>query len=185
MAKAEIPELVAAAQIIEEEQRKLESLASSLQRTKLQTEKTISRAARELQEALDQQQQLAKSLQLLGLAMVRMQERQQAAVTVLSARAEDIQARRTRLSELMMRYASLGTKAAELLQVLSESIETADRKAAVQSAQAHLATIVEEATTLAKIGRDEDFTELAHEADVLKQKFNAIKNQLGGKANGA
>ncbi len=179
------PSLVDAAQTIEDEQRKLESLASALQRTKLQSEKSIAKAARELQEALEQQEQLAKSLQGLGLAMARMQERQQAAVALLGARAEDIQTRRARLSELMLRYAALGAKAAELLQLLSQSLETADRKKAVEDAKTHLAEIVEEAASLAKIGRAEDFTELAHEADVLKQKFHAIKNQLGTKpANG-
>ena len=72
MPKGDVPELVAAAQTIENDQKRLEELARALQKTKLQTEKNINRAARELQEALGQQESLAVSLQALGQAMVRM-----------------------------------------------------------------------------------------------------------------
>ncbi|HEY1956003.1 MAG TPA: hypothetical protein VGH28_10320 [Polyangiaceae bacterium] len=178
MAK-DLAELVAAAQAIENDQRRLEELAEGLGKTKLQSEKTISRAARELQGALEQQEQLAKSLRVLGEAMMHMQERQQGAVEKLGARAVEIQTRRSRLSELMLRYAALGTKAAELLESMSTSLEAEDKAAAVSGADAKLVAIVEEAATLAKEARDEDFTELAHEADVLKQKFHGVRMQLG------
>ncbi len=172
-------ELVVAAQTIENDQRRLEDLAYALEKTKLQSEKTINRAGRELQEALEQQEQLAVSLRALGQAMAKMQERQQAAVAALRTRAEQIQARRARLAELMMRYAALGAKAAELLQTVSATLESADKQAAITIAQDHLSPVIEEATALSKTAREEDFTEIAHEADVLKQKFQAIKNQLG------
>lgn len=179
MPKAETPELVAAAQAIEDDQRRLEDLAVSLVRTKLQSEKTIGRAARELQEALEQQEQLAGSLRVLGEAMVHMQERQHAAVAKLGERAVEIQTRRQRLSELMLRYAALGSRAAELLETMSSSLDAEDRAAAVTSADEKLGAVVGEAASLAKDARDEDFTELAHEADVLKQKFQAVRTQLG------
>ncbi len=175
----ETAELVLAAQTIENDQRRLEDLAYALEKTKLQSEKTINRAGRELQEALQQQEQLAVSLRALGQAMANMQERQQAAVTALRSRAEQIQARRARLAELMMGYAALGAKAAELLQTISATLDAADKETAVATAQEHIAPVIEEAASLAKTARDEDFTEMAYEADVLKQKFQAIKNQLG------
>lgn len=175
----ETSELVLAAQTIESEQRRLEDLAQSVQKTKLQSEKTINRAARELQEALEQQEQLANSLRALGEAMVNMQARQQAAVSSLSERAVEIQSRRQRLSQLMLAYAALGSKAAELLQTMSASLELADRAGAVADAEKSLSAVVEEAAALSRTARDEDFTEIAHEADVLKQKFHAVKLQLG------
>ncbi len=171
-------ELVIAAQTIENDQRRLEDLAYALDKTKLQSEKTIARAGRELQEALQQQEQLAVSLRGLGQAMANMQERQQAAVAALRKRAEQIQARRGQLAEFMTRYAALGAKAAELLQTISSTLEAADQKAAIAIAHERLTPVIEEATSLAKSAREEDFTEVAHEADVLKQKFHAIKNQL-------
>ncbi len=179
MPKSDIPELVAAAQTIENDQRRLEELADGLGKTKLQSEKTIGRAARELQSALEQQEQLALSLRALGEAMGRMQERQQSAVAKLGARAVEIQTRRTRLSELMLRYAALGSRAAELLESMSTSLEAEDKSAAVSGADAKLVVVVDEASALAKDAREEDFTELAHEADVLKQKFHAVRVQLG------
>jgi len=175
------PELVAAAETIETEQQRLEELADALAKTKLQTEKTISRAARDLQAALEQQETLANSLRGLGEAMLRMQERQQAAVAKLGARANEIQLRRTRLSELMLAYAALGAKAAELVETMSTSLEAADKATAIAEADGKLVAIVAEAAGLAKTARDEDFTELAREADVLKQKFDGVRVQLGTK----
>ena len=174
-----VPELVAAAQTIEEDQKRLEDLAHALHKTKLQNEKHIARAQRELTEALEQQDALATSLRALGAAMANMQERQQAAVTALAARAQEIQARQARLGELMLRYAALGAKTAELLQGISDSLEATDRIAALGKANGLLEPIVEEATALAKTAREEDFTDVAHEADVLKQKLQQIRVQLG------
>lgn len=174
-------ELIIAAQLIEQDQRRLEDLAYGLEKTKLQSEKNISRAQRELQEALAQQEQLANSLRTLGAAMSKMQERQLAAVSALSTRAQEIQTRRGRLSELMLRYAALGSKAAELLQTVSTTLEANDKAAAVATAQEHITPIIEEAVALAKTAREEDFVDVAHEADVLKQKFQQIKNQFAGK----
>ena len=54
-----------------------------------------------------------------------------------------------------------------------------DKSAAVSGADAKLVVVVDEASALAKEAREEDFTELAHEADVLKQKFHAVRVQLG------
>jgi chromosome segregation ATPase len=178
MAKADTPELVAAAQTIENHQKRLEELARALQKTKLQTEKNISRAARELQDALGQQEVLAVSLRALGEAMLHMQERQQAAVNILSERAGEIQTRRTRLSELMIRYASLGSKAAELLEAMSARVGQPTQGEAVAQATKRLDAIIEEATSLSRDAREEDFTEIAHEADVLKQKFQSIRTRL-------
>jgi chromosome segregation ATPase len=181
MPKGDVPELGAAAQTIENDQKRLEELARALQKTKLQTEKNINRAARELQEALGQQESLAVSLRALGQAMVRMQERQQAAVNALSERATEIQTRRMRLSEHMIRYATLGSKAAELLEAMSAALGQPTQSQAVAEANAKLDAVVEEAAALSREARDEDFTEVAHEADVLKQKFQAIRTQLGSR----
>lgn len=177
MAK-DTPELVAAAEAIEAEQQRLEELAADLHKTKLHSEKAIGRAARDLQAALEQQEKLAQSLRALGEVMVRMQDRQQAAVTKLGERAVELQARRERLSELMLAYAALGSKAAELLTTMSSSLEGSGKQAAVTAADAKLAAIVADATALATTARGEDFPELARESDVLKQKFDAVRAQL-------
>ena len=174
----ETSELVIAAQKIEADQQRLEDLAYGLEKTKLQSEKHIGRAARELQDALAQQEQLAVSLRELGAAMAKMQERQLAAVTAMSSRAQEIQTRRLRLSELMTEYATLGQKAGQLLETIAGTLDAADKGAAVDVAHKALTPIVEEAATLAKTAREEDFVDVAHEADVLKQKFQNIKNQL-------
>ena len=49
----------------------------------------------------------------------------------------------------------------------------------MSAADEKLQGIVAEATALSKDAREEDFTEVAHEADVLKQKFHAVRTQLG------
>src|SRR5262249_30372261 len=99
MAKGEkdVPELVRAAEALEGELVRLETLSRSVRKIHLDSEKSISRAAKELNEALTLPDRLAAGLRGLAAAMERMQARQQAALEPLAARATDIQQRIQRL----------------------------------------------------------------------------------------
>ena len=83
----DVPEIIAAAEAIERDLQRLEDLSRSVRKMRLNSEKSIARAGRALQEALQQQEQLAGGLRVLGEAMVHMQERQQAAIQGLATRA--------------------------------------------------------------------------------------------------
>src|ERR1051326_3333023 len=94
-------ELVAAAGAIEEDLRALEGIATSLEKSKLNTEKAIQRAARELHEATEFQEKLGGSLRTLAQVMASLQKRQIDAVEALSRHANAIKFRSKRLTEHM------------------------------------------------------------------------------------
>src|SRR5262245_22151425 len=101
-------ELVRCAEVVERELRRLEELSRSARHVKLSSEKNIARAARTLQQALEQQERLAEELRALGGAMLGMQARQEAAMNPLQVRANEIQARMERHAEHMQRFGALG-----------------------------------------------------------------------------
>lgn len=181
-------ELVAAAETIENDVRRLEELSLSARKTRLNSEKNISRAARELQDALDQQERLAHGLRSLGEAMLRLQQRQQAAFEPLGARAMELQERTARLAEHMERFGVLGVEAGEVIKVLqrrggegeaSDEAEPVSIDAsAIVEVDGKLIGLVEQAKTLADSAQHEDFTDIAREADVLKQRVQSMRQRL-------
>lgn len=185
-------DLVSAAETVENDVRRLEELSAAARRIRLNTEKSIARAARELQETMEQQERLANGLRAFGEAMVRMQERQQAALEPLGARAAEIQDRMTRLSEHMQRFGALGIQASEvakLLQALPSvqaesgeggtgSVHPAAQTSALIDVDERFTALVEQAKSLAESARVEDFPEIFREADALKQKIHSMRGRL-------
>jgi chromosome segregation ATPase len=183
-------DLARAAAIIERHVERLEGLSVSVRKIRLHNEKSIARAARELQEALEEQEHLADGLRLLAEAMVHTQQRQQSALESLAARAVEIQQRTTRMSEYKERFATLGTHAREatnLLQSLSGVLENNPQESAGEKATAtetlseverRLTAIVDEAKSLAESAQEEDLSEVAKEADALKQRMQAAASRL-------
>src|SRR5688572_27836452 len=118
--KDQAQDLMRCAEVVERELRRLEELSRSARNIILSSEKNLARAARGLQQALEQQERLATELRGLGEAMLGMQTRQEAAMLPLQARALELQARMAQHSEHMERFGSLGSKAKEVLDVLIE-----------------------------------------------------------------
>jgi hypothetical protein len=176
-------ELVQAADALEHDMRRLEELSASVRKIRLHNEKSITRAARELQDALQQQEKLAQGLIQLGQAMARMQQRQEAAIEPLAARALEIQDRATRLDEQMHRFAELGARAGEasrLLQSLSqtETGTTADPGPVLADVDERLDAIVSEAKALVETAQADDLSDVAREADALKQRVQSTRARL-------
>lgn len=182
-------DLARAAAIIERHVERLESLSVSVRKIRLHNEKSIARAARELQEALEEQEHLADGLRLLAEAMVRTQQRQQTALESLAGRAVEIQQRTTRMSEYKERFATLGAHARDatnMLQSLSGVLENptdggGEKVTATETlseVERRLTAIVDEAKSLAESAQAEDLLEVAKEADALKQRMQAAASRL-------
>jgi hypothetical protein len=191
MAKAggEGSELVRCAEAVEREVQRLEELSRAARRIKLNTEKNIARAARELQTTMEQQERLARELRSFGEAMGQMQSRQQSAVEPLSTRATEIQERVNRLSEHMQRFGALGVKANEMGLALrevsnassNEAVGTgrgAEQASALIDVDERFRLLVDEAKGLAESAESEEFPDIAREADALKQKLHALRGRL-------
>jgi DNA repair exonuclease SbcCD ATPase subunit len=183
-------ELVNAAQAVEEEVRRLEDLAAHACRSKLNTEKGIARAAKELQETMEQQERLAVTLRAFGEVIVSVQRRQHAALEPINQHASQIQKRMTRLAEHMQSYGALGVKAndlAKLLQGVASARKEGDtpeeaaeerRTRLLVEVEQRFSSLLEEAKALAELAREEEYPDVEREADALKQKMQAMRSRL-------
>jgi hypothetical protein len=178
MAKAnhEASDLVSAAEALENELLKLEALSKSVRKLRLSSEKTISRAAKELGEALALRDGLADGLQALAAAMARMQARQTLALEPLASFAGELQGRMLKLREHMTGFGALGKAAGEVTALLQS--EDTERSAVLAAADAQLTQIADGARALFDAAHADDFPEVAREADALKQRIAALRRRL-------
>jgi len=172
--------LVSAARALEAELSNLESIARAARKIPLTSEKNITRAAKDLEQALTLPDRMAAGLQALASAMAAMQARQQAALEPLAAFATQIQARHRRLSEHREAYAALGRAAAEI----TARIQSADGEPGAVSSdvEAQLSRIVADAKALFEAARSDDFPELAREAEAVKQRASSLRRRLDSKS---
>jgi ABC-type transporter Mla subunit MlaD len=181
-------DFVRCAEAVEREVRRLEELSRAACRVKLGTEKSIGRAARELQQTLAQQERLGAELRRFSETMSVMQARQQAALEPLSERALEIQARMTRLAEHMQRFGALGAQASETANALRD-VTTSPEEAAGTSRKAQHASaligvderfraLLDEARSLADSAEHEEFPDIAREAESLRQRLQAMRGRL-------
>ncbi len=187
---AEASELVGAADAVEKHLSRLEALSASARKIRLHTEKSILRAARELQLAMEQQEQLSESLRSLAEVMGRTQQRQVEAIQPLAEHAVEIQARMAKFSEHMQRFGALGVQAGEATKLLQDMSargeaetgdgagETTGDPATLAEVDQRLGRLIDEAKSVATSAKAEDFTEIASDADTLKQQMQALRTRL-------
>jgi hypothetical protein len=186
MAKSGDPvsELVRCAEVVERELRRLEELSRSARHVKLSSEKNITRAARGLEQALEQQDRLARELRVLGQAMQAMQARQEAAMGPLEERAREVQARVQLHAEHMQRFGALGLKARDAVAALREISEpggegdVAREATLLIDADEQVRGLVEEAKAMASAADADDFPDIAREAHALGQRVQAMRERL-------
>ncbi|HTQ04384.1 MAG TPA: hypothetical protein VMI54_11025 [Polyangiaceae bacterium] len=172
-----VPPIVKAAEELEGELVELETLARTVQKHRLDSEKTITRAAKELGEALAMPERLGAGLRSLGVAMQEMEARQKAALEPLAAFATEIQTRMQKLAEHMRAFAALGQAAAEATALLQAG---GDRTSLLETAKGQLHRIADDARALFEAARADDFPEVMREADALKQRLTALTRKLEG-----
>jgi chromosome segregation ATPase len=170
-------ELVLAAEALETELGTLESLSSKVQTIRLDSEKNISKAAKELADLLELPERLATGLAALAAAMQRMQARQQAALEPLAARANDIRERKRRLDEHMQAFAALGEATGAATALLESAREHAH---VVDDVKARLIEIADRARALFEAARSDEFPDVAREADALAKRVTAVRRRLEG-----
>jgi hypothetical protein len=173
--------LTRCAEAVDRELSRFEELARSARNIKLSSEKSIVRAARGLQQALEQQERLAAELRAFGQSMLGMQTRQEAATLSLQARATEIQARMARHAELMERFQALGLRAKDAvgaLVALSPGTQGAGEAMLTLDAGEQLRQLVDEARAVAEVAKADDFPEISGEAHALEQRVRAMGERL-------
>ncbi|HEX6274875.1 MAG TPA: hypothetical protein VFZ53_17655, partial [Polyangiaceae bacterium] len=169
------PELVRLAETLEEELERLETLSKGALKTRLDTEKNITRAATELGAALEVPERLAQGLVALGALLQRLQARQQAALAPLAARANEIQARQVKLDEHVQAFAELGRATSDAAAALHAERPPAE---VLETLKAGLAKIAEDAKLLFDAARSDDFPDVAREADALAKRVTHLRRRL-------
>jgi len=175
--KPKVAEVVRAAAELEEELVKLETLSSATRKNRLDSEKSILRAAKDLSEALTLPERLASGLRALGMAMQQMEARQQAALEPLAAYAVEVQSRMKKLEEHMRAFAALGEAAGNASAVLQSA---GDRAELIENAKVQLSGIADGARALYEAADADDFPDVARQADALRQRVTALQRKLHG-----
>ena len=172
-------EMVLAAEALEEELARTEAMSRAVRRIRLDGEKNLDRAAEELAQVLALPERLGERLKALSTAMVHLQNRQQEALEPLANFAALLQQRRNLFVKHMQAYTELGTAAGELNSTFANG---GTNTAALAEADRRLQEISDRARALFEAARDDEFPEIAREADVLKQRMGALRKRLAPKS---
>lgn len=182
-------ELALAAEALNEELRKFESLTHALRRDPLNSQKSLERTAGMLREVADSDDRLAKLVQVLVAAITTAREKQQQQAKQVHERALELQQRTEVLKELLLQYEVVGTEAIQLNAVVQElaakrheaKTPEANREviASIEDLEERMGKAAESARALAEDAGAKEFVDVSRQAEALRQQLLAAKNKMG------
>jgi chromosome segregation ATPase len=174
--------LVAAALAMEEELRRLESLAREARALPLTSRRHLERTAERLRELGSGEARLQPCLQALSAAIAEVGERQRAAAEALAARVEEYGRREAALRALLYRYEALGKKAGEVNASLRDLAATREARAVrvvdVEEASRQMGQLIADAGELTRAATEERFEDVARDGHALQQQLASSRNKL-------
>jgi hypothetical protein len=180
-----MPPLVAAAAALDEELRAYDELAGEARRIKFDSEKSLHRGVRIVQESQERNDAIQEKLRALVAQIEQARERQVETLATLLETAKTVQARAQEHEALMARFAALAESAQrinaltlDLSAKRSAGASEADLLQGLGEVQIQMAAIVGEAEALAQRATEHDWPELARQADAVRQQVLAAKNRL-------
>ena len=184
--KSDIPALAAAAEDLDAELCRYETLATGIQRERLNSEKDLRQAVRALRDLEDSEAQLGQHLQTLVAAIGAARERQEKQSLAVRERAEQIRRRTAGLTELLTRWGALGEAAGEvnrLVQQVAATIQKAGAEeqldaAAFREVDDRLGRLAEDSQDLAQAAQAEAFVDLGRQAESLRQQLLSARNKF-------
>jgi uncharacterized protein YoxC len=182
-------ELVAAAEALEAQLTRFESLAEQFRKAPLNSEKSLERASKLLRDVAEQDQQLNASVSALVAAVTATRNRQQTQAESVNARAQELQQRAETFKTLLERYGALGQSAAELNQRMQEfaaqrtkSQETGGQNTELigilDALNERMGQVADEAQAVTGLAEEQDFTDIGRQADSLRQQLLSARNKL-------
>ncbi|TSC27517.1 hypothetical protein [Corallococcus sp. Z5C101001] len=193
MSKRDTPpssELVSAAEALDAELLRFESLARQLQEAPLTSEKQLERASKTLKDLADLDDALRVRVGALVQAITGVRTRQQTQADAVNACAQELQRRTEVFKDLLTRYGALGQSAADLNGRMQEfaalrqqATRTAEEDARLTSVftslQDRMAEVADEAATLSQAADADRFADIGRQADSLRQQLLSARNKLG------
>lgn len=185
MTEPKPPELLVAAQSLADALAAFNGHVDEVRRTRLTTERGISRATRSVQQAVECHQRVDASVQALLEALKQAQVRQAAVIQELQGLAVEIQRRSEEGNQLSARLQQLGedTRAIHALLVRPEAGEggTAPLRPPpeqVEKVQAQMDALAAQARTLHEDAGAKDFPDIARQADSFRQAMESARRKL-------
>jgi hypothetical protein len=183
---AEGSPLSAAAIALDAELKRYFELATTAMKIPLNSEKNLDKAARGMSDAAESQDRVADRVRALVEAITTARESQQATAMALAERAQEMAGRAADLGDLLKRFASLGEEAKELNAMMQQAAAYkkdpygADGEAGARIAaiSARMEEVAAHAQALSENAMQKDMTDLARQADAIRQQVHAAKNKL-------
>jgi DNA repair exonuclease SbcCD ATPase subunit len=172
-----------AATLLEEELAHFEDLLQEL-KAPINSEKALQRARHRLEECSTCEEKLAEHLRAFAEAMQAMQARQQECMQILGERAEGVKARLIDRNALVERINALGQQARSVsdpivaLEEPAWTSPTPELLNSVAEMSSRLEAVIEEAASVVASAKESDWTDVARDADALKQQLSAVRSKL-------
>jgi len=164
---------------LDEELSNVEHLADSAARVPLSSRRNLEKAARTTTEAAEAQTRVGERIAALMAALTEVRVRNEATVQSLQARSDEIQKKGAELGKLLERFEAIGKEAREITtmaQSLSQPELTAEKLGELET---RMAGIADGARALWQEAEDSGWSDVARDADSLRQQVLAAKNKLG------
>lgn len=178
-----------AALALERELRRFEELGQAARRMPLDTRNRIERAAKATTEAASEQERVGTALSALVAAITAARQRHEANAAALQERGEEIRRRAEQLGVLYEQYSALGEEGRVVNQLVQEAAarqrdastpeQIRDVVAAIEAIEERMAKLVDGARELGQAAVAASITDLAEQADGMRQQVAAAKNKIG------
>jgi hypothetical protein len=179
--------LTAAAEALERELQRYESLVRDLARERLDSEKTLRRAGQVLGSVHECEVRLHAHLAALGEAIGQARARQEASAGTVAERTADIAQRTDALTGLLDRWKALGEEAAEVSRLVHRASAAGDANGdgasgelaeACEEVDQRLSQLADDADALSRSAEAAAFSDLAKQAEGLRQQVLASRNKV-------
>jgi hypothetical protein len=177
--------LVAAAALLDQQLREYDDLASEAKKIQLDDEKALGRVARVLESSTTRQPAIQEALRTLVSEIDAARLRQQQSLDTLVEVSRALEARAFQFDALMKRFAALGESAHTVNQLTTEisaqqgeGVPESKVLDGLRELEQHMGRVVEGAEDLARDAEQNGWTELARQADAVRQQVRAAKNKL-------
>jgi hypothetical protein len=177
--------LIAAAAALDQELRAYDELAREAKHLRVSTEKGMQRAIRLVQESSGANESIQEKLRALVAQLEEARGRQVESLNVLLEAARTVQARAESHDVLMRRFGALGESARHVNELVgalaskrNEGATETEMLAALSEIQAQMTSVASEAESLTQRATEEDWPEVARQADGIRQEVISARNKL-------
>ena len=187
--KAPTSELTAAAEALDNQLRRFESLTEQFKKAPLNSEKSLEKASKLLRDVAEQDRVLNETVSALVAAVAGARDRQQKNAEAVNEHAQYLEKRAETFKTLLERYGALGHSAAELNQRMQDfAAKRAEPQTAEKSVEVvnsldglseRMGQVADEAQEVVKLADEQDFTDIGRQADSLRQQILSARNKLG------